>query len=659
MRHLILFVLLACQPFDSSRPRVDSVLLITVGSMNAEQINASTPNLHRLAREGLSWPRAYAPSPITLPSLASLHTGHTPPVHGVRDASAQQLDASQLTLAEILQNQGWNTSAYVGAVVGAPLWGLDQGYQTYVNRSILGGPQSNLADARELVDRALSVPSLAGPSLMWIDLPDLRRVEPESLEHIRALQAIDDAVGRLTEHWADVHPHGLVIIAGDHGRSTRHPHTEAYLLNDETLRVPLIIAGTDLPARVHEGVFGLADLVPTLMPLLGLSLSHSWSGVDRLATRKDVPVYSETLAPQTHLGRAPLFAITTDKERYIEGRWGALYVPEAQGFSFVNSPIQRALAGPIDHPLADALDQQRSPHPRHIAPGVTLDRDTLDLLLMEAASPGDLSHTASQVDLRDEPHLMDLIDQVYVALEHRTPTVSRDLHRLENTLGDVWALTLLHYLHERSFPRAGQAVRFLEEYQIQAPSSTVSMWVGDLYERAGEDLLAHHEYMKALHQDPGSGSAMAAAMIVQPQNKLLWRLPPIDAHSDAIGLALDLAPWGPELALPYAQLACDLRPEHVQSHRLAAHLSFEVDGNTDALEEALAWLDHSPDHTALRIEAARISLELGDPSLAARLLAPAQATLPEHLWVQQLHKRAIDSLPKRSPKRGPHHVWRP
>jgi hypothetical protein len=644
---------------DSSRTGPDGVLLITVGGMNAEQINASTPNLHRLAREGLSWPRAYAPSPMTLPSLASLHTGRTPPAHGVRDAAAQELDASQQTLAEILENQGWNTSAYVGTPVGAPLWGLDQGYQTYVHRSILTGPPSNLPDARELVDRALSAPTLEGPSLMWLDLPDLRRVEPESLEHIRALRAIDDAIGRLTEHWAEVHPHGLVIVAGDHGRSTTHPHAEAYLLNDETLRVPLIIAGTHLPAHVHGGVFGLADLVPTLMPLLGLRVSSDWSGVDRLATHKDVPVYSETLAPQTHLGRAPLFALTTDKERYIEGRWGALYASEPQGFSFVNSPTQRALAGALDHPLASALDHHRLPHPRHIAPAVTLDRDTLDLLLMEGVSPGDLSHTATQIDLRDEPHLVDLIDQVYVALEHRTPTVSRDLHRLENTLGDVWALTVLHYLHERSLPRGGNAASVLEEYQIQSPSSTTSMWIGDLYERAGDDLLAHHEYMEALRQDPGSGSAMAAALVVQPLDEGLRQRAPLDAHSEALGHATDQASWSPELALPFAQLACALRPEHVQSHRLAAHLSFEVDGNAEALEETLAWLDHSPDHTPLRIEAARISLELGDPSLAARLLAPAQATLPEHLWVQELHKRAIDSLPTRSPKRGPHHVWRP
>jgi len=659
LRHLILFALLACQPLHSSRSDIDGVLLITVGGMNAARVNASTPNLHRLAREGLSWPRAYAPSPMTLPSLASLHTGHTPPAHGVRDASAQQLDASHETLAEILANKGWNTSAYVGTAVGAPLWGLDQGYQNYVHLSILAGPQPSLPDARELVDRALSAPILEGPSLMWVDLPDLRRVEPESLEHIRALQSIDNAVGRLTEHWSKVHPNGLVIVAGDHGRSATHPHTEAYLLTDETLRVPLTIKGTHLPPRVHAGVFGLADLVPTLMPLLGLPVSSDWSGVDRLATHKQVPVYSETLAPQTHLGRAPLFALTTETERYIEGRWGALYVSDNHGFSFADPPTQKALTGPLDHPLANTLDPQRSPNPRYIAPGVTLDRDTLDLLLIEGASPGDTSHTATSADLRDEPQLVDLIDQVYVALEHRTPTVSRDLHRLENTLGDVWALTLLQYLYERSLPRGRQANSVLEEYQIQSPSSTTSMWMGDLYERAGEELLAHHEYMEALRMDPGSGAAMAAALIVQPQDEHLQRRPPPDAHSEAIGHAIELASWSPELALPFAQLACALRPEHVQSHRLATHLSFEVDGNAEALEETLAWLDHSPDHTALRIEAARISLELGDPSRAARLRAPARATLPEHPWVQQLHKRAIDSLPARTPKFGPHHVWRP
>ncbi len=659
MRRFALLTLLSCQPFFDSSEDVNAVLLITVGGMNAEQVNAGTPHLHTLARSGQYWPRAYAASPMTLPSLATLHTGRNPPQHGVRDAASHRLDDAEQTLAEILSVRGWQTQAYVGTALGAPRWGLDQGFQAYTLGAQLDDLRVGSIGAQELARAVVNGPTTTGSSLVWVDLPDLRQVEPDSLNHALALQEVDHAIGLLTTHWWNAHPEGLVVVAGDRGRSAAHLSTEAFLLEDETLRVPMIIAGSDLGPRVHEGVFGLADLLPTLMPLIGIQPLPQETGVNRLGEPDPTPAYSETIAPWTRLGRAPLFALTTAQERYVEGLWGSVHHPASRGFSFIDQPHDRTGSGPSNHPLASTLREFTEPDLMRIAPAVTLDRDALDRIISEGTIPGDLGTIQALKDVRDEPILLDLIDQARVSLAHRTPTLIRDLHRLESTLGPAWEVTFLSYLYERDRPERDTAVRLLEEYETWSPSSTVSMWLGDLHTRAGDPVQARHAYLNALQQDPWSGDALSSALMAEQEySPLSFGVSP-DAHSAAVAEAMLFASWAPELGRPSSREASALRPEHLLSQLLTARLDFEVAPSPDRLEHTLELLDLAPNHTPLRLLAAEMHLELGDPARAARLLAPVRAALPDDPTIRELQRRAIEGLPKRSPQQRPHHVWRP
>ena len=562
-------------------------------------------------------------------------------------------------MAEILEAQGWRTEAYVGSTLGAPEWGLTQGFQTYVQGAQLDEMRVGSIGSIELVDAVIRSHATAEPALVWVDLPDLRRVRPDSLDQARALREVDDAVGSLTAHWWASHPEGLVVVAGDHGRSSAHPYTEAFTLQDATLRVPMIMVGSDLPAHVHGGVFGLADLLPTLMAALGMNGSPEVSGVDRLGDHMDAPVYSETIAPQTRLGRAPLFALTTPNERYVEGVWGAIHHPQSKGFSFSEKPESRTRTGPSNHPLATSLEAYRKPDFMRIAPAVTIDRDAFDQMIDEGTVPGDLGNPMAVKDVRDEPILLDLVDHARVSLQHETPTIQRDLHRLKSTLGESWEITLLTYLYERDRPLGLNAVRLLEAQQTQSPSSTVSMWLGDLHTRAGDPLQARHAYLDALQQDPWSGSALVGVLMAQSEPVLLSFFNPPDEHSALIVEAMQLASWAPEMGLPSAHEARSLRPEHLLSHLLTASLSFEVAPSTETLEDTLELLDLAPNHTPLRLKAAEMHLELGDPSRAARLLAPVVAALPDDAGIQALQRRAKEGLPKRSLQQRPHHVWRP
>src|SRR5215213_6669887 len=75
-----------------------NLLLLTLDTTRADRLGAygftaaETPNLDRIAREGVLFEHAVAPAPLTLPAHSSLFTGKFPPAHGVRDNGGFFLD---------------------------------------------------------------------------------------------------------------------------------------------------------------------------------------------------------------------------------------------------------------------------------------------------------------------------------------------------------------------------------------------------------------------------------------------------------------------------------------------------------------------------------------------------------------------------------------
>jgi arylsulfatase A-like enzyme len=88
-----------------------------LGSYGQKEIQ--TPNLNRLANEGVRFTNFYAGSTVCAPSRAALmtgqHTGHTP----IRGNSRQPLPAASVTMAETLREAGYRT-----ALIGK--WGLGE-----------------------------------------------------------------------------------------------------------------------------------------------------------------------------------------------------------------------------------------------------------------------------------------------------------------------------------------------------------------------------------------------------------------------------------------------------------------------------------------------------------------------------------------------------
>lgn len=165
---------------DPSDPGT-SVILIVADTLRADHLSLygyerpTSPVLENWARRGAVFERAYASSPWTLPSFASIHTGQSPSTHAAgllvpetgddsqREAGRMvihgetklfaSLDPDSSTLAEILCSAGYATAAVVNNPFLHPIFGIDRGFEHY---DYDAGDDATMRRADEMVDRALA-----------------------------------------------------------------------------------------------------------------------------------------------------------------------------------------------------------------------------------------------------------------------------------------------------------------------------------------------------------------------------------------------------------------------------------------------------------------------------------------------------------------------
>ncbi len=114
-----------------------NVVLVTADTLRADRLpgygyeKVETPNLDRMAASGALFEQATTVVPLTLPAHSSMFTGTFPMHHGVRDNGGYYLGQDQVTLAETLKENGYQTGGFVAAFVLDSRWGLNQGFDKY------------------------------------------------------------------------------------------------------------------------------------------------------------------------------------------------------------------------------------------------------------------------------------------------------------------------------------------------------------------------------------------------------------------------------------------------------------------------------------------------------------------------------------------------
>ena len=336
-----------------------NVLILTLDTMRWDRLGAygdgraETPNLDRLASEGVLFEQAITSVPLTLPAHSTIFTGMLPPRHGVRDNGGYVLDPRHMTLASILKNSGWSTGAFIGAFVLDAKFGLDQGFETYHDQFDVAKYKSiSLGDiartAGEVVDNAL--PWLESNSdrrfFAWLhfydahtpyDPPEPFKSRFHSQPYAGEIAYVDSQVGRVLQ-WLEskgLRDRTIVVAIGDHGESLNQ-HREAthgLFIYDATVRVPFIIRTPfdRLSGRRIASTVRSEDVMPTILDMLGQEGPSEVQGHSLVpllsgeAADLELDAYSESLYAFNHYGWSDLKALRSGRFKYIATTRPELY----------------------------------------------------------------------------------------------------------------------------------------------------------------------------------------------------------------------------------------------------------------------------------------------------------------------------------------------
>jgi arylsulfatase A-like enzyme/Tfp pilus assembly protein PilF len=328
--------------------------------------HVETPTLDALARAGVRYERCYAPSPLTLPSHASLLTGLLPPRHGLRTNGARALGAEAPTLAELLRGRGYATGAAIGAFVLDRRFGLSRGFDHY-DDDLAGGRAGGRfsyaeRDARAVTDAALAwLEAQRGPAFLWVHYYDPHApYAPPGFDPALARRAAYDAelefadaeLGRLLARLAETGraERTLVVVAGDHGEALwEHGEiTHGLFAYEATLRVPLLVR---FPDAQHAGMVvrepvALVDVLPSILVWLGIPAPAGLDGEPLPLPEPEPgpaqptaaeaapgaggrprprPLYFENLAPAEDYGWSALRGVVQGDLKWIEAPRPELY----------------------------------------------------------------------------------------------------------------------------------------------------------------------------------------------------------------------------------------------------------------------------------------------------------------------------------------------
>ena len=330
-------------------PRPD-VLLVSIDSLRADHLSCygypkpTSPNLDRLAREGVRCAQVVSTTSWTLPAHAAMFTGLFDSTHGVVD-NELALPANAATLAERLRDAGYRTAGLFGGPYLHPVFGLSQGFERWIDCTSAARELPRDSVVKHVLDplEDLSRRDVTGPRtldealrllrelpadeplFLFVHLWDVhydyeppeeywRRFDPDwsgtldtrdlprnpalhanmpkrELEHLIARYdgeiAFTDAIlGRLVEEWdaRRGRANALVLVTADHGEEFFEHGGKGHQrsLFEESIRVPWIARwpGHFDGGRVVEPLVRLVDVAPTVLAAAGLAFQASVQGRD-------------------------------------------------------------------------------------------------------------------------------------------------------------------------------------------------------------------------------------------------------------------------------------------------------------------------------------------------------------------------------------------
>ena len=437
------------------------VLVVSIDTLRPDRIGAygyapaRTPEIDALAASGVLFEQATTPLPRTTPGLASLLTGLAPVHHGSLEVGTAM--TSGTSIATALCANGWTAEAVTASTVAGPAQKLAQGFARFAVHGHAPG--------EALTDAALARVAAADadrPLFLWVHYldphapylppasfagqpaaPGCRKLMEQiqrreiALDHVyldrdgissrvrdeclalydAEIAYVDGAVGRLLRRFGELRGDRARFIAltADHGenfgeRGLFYEHGPN--VHDASLRIPLIVAGTGVPAgRRDAAPARLEDVAPTLLARAGVPAERRppSDGVD-LGARVGG---AGSGAVEVAVAEAGSALLPTMSDYLVSGRAGETHCVNGPRFSLCSAPGAEAklydhdadpdLAADVakDHP--DVVAELRAIASRWV-PEQTRERTarTPSYKLVERPSP-EGGYAASLYDLRTDP----------------------------------------------------------------------------------------------------------------------------------------------------------------------------------------------------------------------------------------------------------------
>lgn len=288
---ILLVLLLGWAAFNAEAQK-PNILFILADDMSYPYLgvygnrNVSTPNIDRIAKQGMTFTQAYCSSPSCTPSRASILTGKYPHTLGEGVNLTGRLMSNIPTYVKLLLAEGYDVA------FDRKGWGPGDFTK--------GGYAENPAGRQQVFDKFLKEVPDEKPFFFWfgsndphrmfpfargrmsgIDpdkikvpafLPDVAEVRSDIADYFFEINRFDRDIGDLLKQLeaSGRLANTIIVVASDNGMP--FPHAKANLYDYGT-RIPLIIAdfGSRIPKNTrHDSFVNLIDLTPTFLDLAGV-----------------------------------------------------------------------------------------------------------------------------------------------------------------------------------------------------------------------------------------------------------------------------------------------------------------------------------------------------------------------------------------------------
>ncbi len=641
-----------------------NLLLVTIDTVRTDRLGAygygaaRTPVIDALAERGVLFEEAYSPAPMTLPVHSSLLTGVLPPEHGARVNGMHKLAEGVPTLAERLGREGYRAGAFVAAFVLDSRFGLDRGFDVYdddltqayeqeINQSL-----SSYRPGSVVVDTALGWLGEGDsdqPFFAWVHLYDAHYpwhphgagVQDENAEtgtYDGEVAYVDEQVGRLVEF---LRANGLeedtvIVAVADHGEGLGDHGTieHAYLLNEEVLHVPWIVAGPGVSAghRVPSLV-AIQDFHPTALEVLGFaepgnprSLAPALRG-EEIGDRVS---YAETDIPWTAFRWGPQRSLTTLDWKYIRSPQPELYDRHTDRGEAYN--LASAREDVLERLEASLTSMERGFDARDsdVAEIGVEELEQLAALGYAAGTDSEVPELEGLADMKQRLGVMDLATTLRRAIETQSVAPEEQLAMAQRLVEVSPETPSFHSQLGQAFIAVGardRALPSLEHAVLLSPTDPGAHYaLGDALQQLGETASARGHLEMALEIEPNMASAhVGMGNVLRAEGR-----PDLAAgeYSEALRLAPGYAEayynlsmtcsdrGKPQLAFENMQLALEHKPGWDLAHRALAGMLMGAGRLEESLEHFEAASAAMPFDANLHNDLGAVYYQLGQTQKA-------------------------------------------